>query len=258
MEERKLHTADILGWGCAGLCFCAGLIFYIAIPGYRFSGLVCFGVGSLFAIFRLLAVLSKHRSQLAKALRLCFVTGLCLGLLAAGVTGAYIGKGSQGSADTECEYVIILGAGLHGSVPSLTLRNRLDAAYEYLQAHPKTICIVSGGQGPGEDISEAECMFRDLAGKGIDPVRIWQENKSTSTRENIVFSLNLIEEKTGTRPTQAGILSSEYHLYRAGLFAQEQGLTAVGIPAKTSWATLRVNYFLREILAVWYYAILGG
>ena len=47
------------------------------------------------------------------------------------------------------------------------------------------------------------------------------------------------------------------HLYRAGLFAEEQGLTAVGIPARTSWVTLRINYFLREIAAVWYYTLFG-
>jgi len=152
----------------------------------------------------------------------------------------------------------VLGAGINGSTPSLSLRNRLDAAYEYLTAHPETICIVSGGQGPGEDLSEALCMYKDLTAKGIAPERIWMEDKSTSTRENIAFSLALIEEKAGQCPTKAGILSSEYHLYRAGLVAKSQGLEMIGIPARTSWAALRINYFLREIVAVWYYTLLGG
>ena len=101
-------------------------------------------------------------------------------------------------------------------------------------------------------------MFNDLTAKGIAPERIWMEDKSTSTWENIAFSLDLIEEKTGQRPQKAGILSSEYHIFRAGLVARSQNLEAIGIPAKTSWVSLRINYFLREIVAVWYYALLGG
>ena len=101
-------------------------------------------------------------------------------------------------------------------------------------------------------------MYNDLTGKGIDPERVWMEDNATNTRENIAYSLALIEEKTGVRPDTTGLISSEYHLFRAGLFAREQNLTAVGIPAKTSWFSLRLNYFLREIVAVWYYVILGG
>jgi len=77
-------------------------------------------------------------------------------------------------------------------------------------------------------------------------------------RKNIAFSLALIEEKTGQRPREAGVLSSEYHMYRAKLVAREQGLEAIEIPARTSWISLRINYFLREIVAVWYYVLLGG
>ena len=100
-------------------------------------------------------------------------------------------------------------------------------------------------------------MYQHLTAMGIDGSRIWLEDRSTSTLENIEFSLNVIEEKTGSRPDSAGILSSEYHLYRAGLFAKQQGLTAVGIPARTYWRHLFVSYFVREIFAVLYYSILG-
>ena len=84
------------------------------------------------------------------------------------------------------------------------------------------------------------------------------EDQAVNTRENIRFSLDIIEEKTGARPETIGLVSSEYHLYRAGLFAREENVTSYGIPARTSWVSLRINYFLREIAAVWYYIILGG
>jgi len=100
-------------------------------------------------------------------------------------------------------------------------------------------------------------MYRDLTGRGISPERVWREDQAENTRQNIAYSLELIETRTGTRPEKVGIVSSDYHLYRAGLFAREQGLISVGIPARTSWISLRVNYFLREIAAVWY-VFLGG
>ena len=153
--------------------------------------------------------------------------------------------------------MIVLGAGINGSTPSRSLQDRIDAAYAYLTEHPQVQCIVSGGQGPGENLTEAQCMYDHLTAMGIDGSRIWLEDRSTSTLENIEFSLNVIEEKTGSRPDAAGILSSEYHLYRAGLFAKQQGLTAVGIPARTYWRHLFVSYFVREIFAVLYYSILG-
>ena len=139
-----------------------------------------------------------------------------------------------------------------------SLAERIAKAYDYLSAHPNTIAVLSGGQGEDEGISEAECMYRNLTLQGIDPNRLWLEDKATSTWENLNFSLDLIEEKTGTRPTEIGLLSSEYHLFRASLFAKDCGVEAVGIPAKTSWVSLRINYFTREVAGVWHYLLLGG
>ena len=93
---------------------------------------------------------------------------------------------------------------------------------------------------------------------GIDESRIWLEDRSTSTWENFKFTLNLIEEKTGSRPEQLGVLSNDFHLFRAGIFAKQCGIDPVGIPAPTSNFTLRINYYLREVAGVWHYLILGG
>ena len=151
----------------------------------------------------------------------------------------------------------MLGCGVHGTRPSRSLQDRIDVAYEYLTAHPGVICVVSGGQGPDEGISEALCMYQELVSMGIDGSRIWMEDQSTSTRENLKFSLAVIEEKTGSVPENIGVLSSEYHLLRAKMLASQQGVTAWGVPAETSHVTLFVNYFLREIVSVWYYGTIG-
>ena len=238
------------------LCICSALI-YIFMTGCSFLALVVFGIAVILAGFLLLFGLRNRNKKLGSILLVCFACLVGIGFLAAVFTGILIGSAAKGDTETPCDYIIVLGAGVNGTVPSMSLQDRIDAAYDYLAANPGCIGILSGGQGPGEDISEAQCMADRLTAKGIDKERLWLEDRSTSTRENIAYSLALIEEKTGQRPQTAGILSSEYHLYRAGQVARGQGLAPVGIPAKTGWITLRLSYFLREIVAVWFYAVSG-
>ena len=127
-----------------------------------------------------------------------------------------------------------------------------------MEAHPNVIAVVSGGQGTDEPITEAECMYRELVNLGIDPKRLRLEDEATSTWENLKFSLDLIEAETGTRPKKIGVLSSEYHLFRASLFARACDVEFVGIPARTSRWGQRINHFMREVAGVWHYLILGG
>ena len=101
-------------------------------------------------------------------------------------------------------------------------------------------------------------MFDELTAMGIDPARLWLEDKSTSTWENLKFTLALIEEQTGASPDQIALLSNEFHLYRAGLFAKQFGLEPLGVPAKTTLPVLKINYFIREAVAVWHYYLIGG
>ena len=234
-----------------------GLFIYFCLSGCRFLGLVVLGLAGVYTLHLALRILKKHHKKVGNLLLAVFYILAAVGLAACIWAGCLVGAACKGDVDTPCDYVIVLGAGVNGTTPSKSLQERIDAAYIYLRDHPQVQCIVSGGQGPNEDISEAQCMYLRLTEKGIDGERIWLEDKSTSTLENIRFSLELIEQKTGSRPATAGILSSEYHLYRAGQFAAQQGLTCVGIPARTQWRHLFVSYYIREIFAVLYYSVFG-
>lgn len=179
-------------------------------------------------------------------------------ILAFAVTGIVIMSAGTGTGPAVgFQYLLVLGTTVNGTEPSSMLADRIQAAYEYLTAHPDVICIVSGGKGDEENLSEAQCMFNELTKMGIEPDRIWMEDKATSTVENFEFSLDLIEQKTGIRPDSLGVLSSEFHLLRSNMFAKEQNITAATVPAKTSDLGTFVIYFLREIVLVWYYAIIG-
>lgn len=145
--------------------------------------------------------------------------------------------------------VVVLGCRVYGERPSLSMIERLDAAYKFLAEHENATCILSGGQGPGEDISEAECMYRYLIQKGIEESRLYKEEQSTTTRENLAFSQKVIEEKQ-LQP-EIAIATSEYHEYRAGMIAQALDMEYGAIPARTAiW--LLPTYYIRELYGILY------
>lgn len=223
-----------------------------------FLGLICWCLAALVSVWFLLGLLGKTHPDGARLLQRFLIAALIIGITVVTVTGAVVANAARGHGDTECDFIIVLGAKVNGTAPSRTLRERIDAAYEYLTAHPDAIAVVSGGKGADEGISEAQCMYNGLTERGIAPERVWMEDQAASTWGNLNLSLDLIEEKTGTRPTKIGLVTSEFHLFRASLFAKECGVEAVGIPGKTGDFIHFFNYFLREIAGVWHYLILGG
>ena len=121
--------------------------------------------------------------------------------------------------------------------------------YQYLNENPKLQCILSGGQGANEEISEAKCMYQYLVSKGIDPHRLYQEDKSTSTRENILFSYQLIKKEN--LPKAITIITNEFHEYRAQTIARRLNIKSYAISAHTAW-WLFPTYFVREIFGIVY------
>ena len=255
---KTRNWAAIAGW--IGIVFFSLLAFFLffCMVGYSFSGLVCLGIVALILLYKGLNLLGRKYPRDARGLKRIVTFILCIGLLVVGVTEAIIIKASFGDPKEHCDYMVVLGAGVHGDQPSLSLRNRIDAAYAYLTTHPDVTAVLSGGQGDGENITEAQCMYDHLTAMGIPASRLWMEDQATSTWENLNLSLDLIEAKTGERPGKLGVLSSEYHLFRASLFADACNVEFVGIPAKTTKISLRINYFMREVAGVWHYILLGG
>lgn len=248
----------LLPWLSCG--FLAALAFFLkfCVPGYSFSALVCLCLIAIILFYTFMPMVGLKFPAFAKITTRIFTVILAIGLLVVGVTEAVIIHASFGDPEETVEYVVVLGAKVNKDGPSVSLWDRICAAYEYLEEHPDVIAIVSGGQGTDEPITEAECMYRELVALGIDPKRIWREEEATSTWENLNFSLELIEEKTGQRPEKLGVLSSEYHLFRAGLQTRKCGVEFVGVPARTSRVSQMINHFMREVAGVWHYLLLGG
>jgi len=254
----------ILGaWRILALIVCAalsGLAFFLkfCIPGYSFSALVCICLIAVILFYTFMPLVGLKYPVFAKNSTKIFTTVLLIGLLVVGITEAVIIRKSFGEPRRPVDYVVVLGAKVNKHGPSVSLWDRICAAYRYAENHPDTILILSGGQGTDEPITEAECMYRELVELGIHPRQLRMEDEATSTWENLKFSLDLIEAETGVRPTKIGVLSSEYHLFRASLLAKACDVEFVGIPARTSRWGQRINHFMREVAGVWHYLILGG
>ncbi|NHM32091.1 YdcF family protein [Neobacillus terrae] len=174
-----------------------------------------------------------------------------LGLVYVGVLQFKIYEYKEAVVPKDADYLIVLGARVKGTVPSLALKYRIIAAAECMKKHGRVIAIASGGQGSGEEISEAEAIKRGLMKRGIDEARIILENKSTTTSENLAFSKKLI-------PSDANkglIVTNDFHMYRAMSMAKDDLLQVSALPAETPWIAVPKSYS-REYLAITKYYLL--
>lgn len=223
-----------------------------------FLGLVAFGLAAIALCYRILHLFSCKYKKVIRICSMVLTILLIVGFLVVCVTGAFVGSATSGDRRDDLSYIVVLGAKVNGTAPSRTLRERIDAAAAYLHENPNTIAVVSGGQGSDEGISEAQCIYNGLVQRGVASERIWLEDRATSTWENLNFSLELIQDKAGSRPEEIGLVTSDFHLYRGKLFAKKCGIQAYGISGRTENRLYFFNYYLREIAGVWHYIIFGN
>ena len=177
---------------------------------------------------------------LLSALGICFLLGvlLCLALSTCMIRAA------NKSPQEPPQAVIVLGCKVRGSVPSLMLSRRIRAAYTVLTEYPDAVCVASGGKGSDEEISEAECIARELQRMGISAERILIENQSASTSENLRFSKALLEDNGISG--QLILVTDGYHECRAQYLAKHEGFqNLAAASAETSWYLLP-TYWVRE------------
>lgn len=168
--------------------------------------------------------------------------GLCIFLFVEGL----IVSGFSKAAPDGLDYLVVLGAQMKTSGPSRALQYRLDAAIDYLNKNPDTYVIVSGGQGADEHISEAQGMFDYFVSKGISEERIIKEDQSKNTYQNLTFSAEYLDKKADS----VGVVSNNFHVFRAVKIARKAGYQNVfGIAARGE-PFLQLNNMTREFLGV--------
>ena len=244
----------------AALVFLALAVLLRFIPGLRFSALLCLCATAVLFIFYLLEHFARRGHRAAAWCELALIAALLLGFSLFTVLETMVVRGSfADESDAPVSAVIVLGAGVNGETPSLTLRTRIDAAAAYLEEHPDVPVVLSGGQGPGEAITEAECMRRALVRRGVDESRLYPEERSTSTQENLRYSRAILEE-LGVDPAQrVAIVTSDFHLCRARLmWGGDTAAVPAHLPSTLYFQCLTVNYFIREAFGLAAYFVYGG
>lgn len=230
----------------AVLCLLLGLLMQFVFTAVRFTGFLFWCAAAVLALFALLTRWKEKHHWALWARR-----GL-LALLAAGfaffaVLECRVLSWARTDNETPVSAVIVLGAGVNGRTPSLSLLTRLDAALAYIQDKPDIPIVVSGSQGRGEEISEARCMYDWLAARGVPAERIILEERAANTEENIRYSLELLEKLDIAG--NIAVVSSDYHLCRAAMhLGGDMVPVAARMPAR--YLPLTVNYYIREAFGI--------
>ena len=230
--------------GTACLLYYAVLVYYSGIStDFNWIWLLMGGCLLILGWFFYVTAANGESSRLIRALAVILLAVV----LAVICTGAFhVVAAGRKQEEKKADHVIVLGAQVKGTVPSRSLSFRLRKALDYAREYPDCVLILSGGQGKGEDISEAVCMKNYLTTHGIPEDRLILEENSTSTRENLLFC----DEMTGCSKEACGIISNDFHILRALYLSKQLGYEdAFGIPADSD----RITYphmVLREVAAM--------
>ena len=259
MKRRKTFVCPRL---VAGWAFTAGFLLLtlwtsFCIGRVDFASKILLAAFVLSVIYTILAGKSE-RKRWAK--RLCVVYEAFLGLSAAVLLAVTLllnttaAKTAVSDDAPDAEYVILFGAGVHGETPSLILYNRTKTAYRYLEAHPASRAVLSGGMGNGESITEAEAMRRLLTGWGIAEDRLILEERATDTIENARYSAELVEDKNAS----VLAVSNTFHLRRCVGELEKAGFCHIStLSAPLPSRGTAVSMYIRETVATIYHFVFG-
>jgi len=248
---KKLTFKNISGillilLGVYSIAYCFSIMIYrVSFSKFFLLLGVSLIVIGIILIFFKDVYLPKKLKFIIKPFKILFILSIAIFII---IESFIIYNGSK--KDTaKVDYLVVLGAGLWGDTPSLALQERLDESIKFIKENPNIKVVLSGGQGPGETITEAEGMKRYLVSKGIDNKLLIKEEKSTSTKENMQFTKKLLNEIDGRENLKVKIVTNNFHMFRAKIIAKNSGFTAYGQPSEL-FSPLIPMYYARECIAV--------
>lgn len=249
--KKRIFRFGMMILSLSGLIWFIGPIFWNVKNIGNISGIAVCAAVFLAAVLN--PVIRKKRES-SKVFHIgCRVISVlfCIGILWAALLTGFMFYGANalgGRAETPKDAtVVVLGSKVNGTTPSADLWARINAAGAYLKTNPQAKCVVSGGQGAGETVTEASAMKKSLVNQGIDDSRIFIEDQSKTTAENLKNSLVVIEQNGLSR--DLAIVTDEYHEFRAGKIAESLGIKSYAVCAQTPWYIFSACY-ARELLAL--------
>lgn len=218
---------------------------------FSFSNILPALIGSVFLLYSLLydKIKAFAKQGLSKLLHTIFKVCLLLFVLSFAICSTVVYQNGNRTPPQNADAVIVLGAGLRGENVSLSLAYRLDAAIAYYKQNPKTLIIVSGGQGSNELVSEAFAMRTYLLNKGVPEEKILMEDQSSRTVENFRFSKEILDAYFNGKAYETVYVTNSFHVFRAGLIAKQANLISHGLSAKNV-EFLQPTYYIREYFSI--------
>ena len=244
MRVKMIDVSLIYILGIVCIVYCVSIFTYVGF-NVKFH-FIWFVIG--LALIGLATVLKMQHSGIIRIPKSVWMPVLAIGLVVIcvfAVVETFLLTAAFAKPKAGADYMIVLGCQVRGSSVSRALQYRLIEAEQYLKDNPDCVAILSGGQGSGEDISEAEAMYRWLTKAGIDGERLIKEEQSTSTVENIRYSKEFIDQTDA----KTVVVSNGFHICRALGISKKQGLKQVEGLAGSSDPRMAPAYYLREFFA---------
>lgn len=245
-KKKSLFKTLLILFGA--LLFAYGLLVLAVIgTGHWFNFMPC-AFGAFFVLLGLLVPFFKRHKKIG----LTFLLLILVVFVNFVIFEVTIIREANVPPETDADWVIVLGAKVNGTTPSLVLRKRAEGASDYLAENAGAIAVTTGGKGFDEGMTEAEAAKNTMISFGTDASRILVENESTSTLENLENTRDIIRKAGGSLNDSVVIVTSDFHIYRAKKLASSLGYTSVSALKTRGLFFLNPYYFAREYAAtIW-------
>lgn len=256
---KTLLNATRIALTLVGAVIMVDCVILMSVGKVNFGTVVPFLIGVVFVAHGLFWPVIRRfvaQSKLRKLVWYGLWSGFGIWLISFGVFISSLQQQIKLSAQPipQVAAIIILGSGTEDGKPTPTLANRLDKAVPIIQAQPQALVITTGGIGFGRSRSEADIMATYLSQThGIDFERIFQEGKSTSTEENLIYSQAILSDQGVLITEPIAIVTSDFHTIRAAAIARHQGYRQPITVASPTPLSIRYNSWFRE-----YFAFVSG
>lgn len=255
-EHGIIYKAIRIIWLILALC-CAVYSGIIYAVGSGTNSFIIWIMGAVFFIMLFFLSGKGRWGKVPKIVRIISYVVIGVGLAVFLTAQVLMLSHFADKGDKNADYMIVLGAQMKNSGPSVAYKYRLDAAYEYLINNPNTICIVSGMQGVNEPIAEGTGGVNYLISRGIPKERLIAEDNAEDTDDNITFGYEIIKEHnviygSGKDVSELSvvIVTNNYHVFRGvGLARKQLPCKVSGLAGKND--TLYIpNAMVRETLGI--------
>lgn len=165
------------------------------------------------------------------------------------VTFVQVWRAARRDEARPAEAIVVFGAAQYNGVPSPVLAARLDHAIDLYRRDLAPVIVVTGGNQPGDNFTEATASANYLMARGVPDEDVLREVSGTSSWQSLAAVANFLEERDIRKVL---LVSDPFHSFRIRAMASELGLEGRSSPTTTSpiQGMSEARYIVRETVAV--------